>query len=933
MRVDLRVIPPPATVRESTGAAVWEMAADAGGYVGDGAGENGGDGAEEQGGTVDEMEQGNYGGGGSVDDVDDGQLPPCPGVLYILPDSNRLPVAGYPFCLRGRGQTPWPWSCTILEGTVSLHAVADPKTGNLACEGAASAYGGPCESCQLLSENRQPKGVIERAKEEVVVVRDGGRKHCELTAHHLAERTNVHKDRTQQQRLPWFDSSKHTGRLTENFDVHKRITLLLGSKNIPGLKRVFAESLRKGRSPHAILDQLTRAMNGVYRTQSYSDADIDMAAVTTMLGRSALLNVLCKADGLPSVSDVQKKLQESDVGFSTCAMGDSSSIEAAVRANIHAFMATLKPGKHLWFLMVDEIAVNPRPQWEREDGTYTGDNQVLGICGQHTTTGVDTTLFDMDSLVTLKDLLDKGAIHFTTEGSMFVIGKFGGGGSAAFPVLLLDSCKASNPEQQNAIIEQILDFWAEVAEPEYGPMITVDTDGDAQRRLLLVEDFTMFKLARLRLPWSTELLTMPLLDTKKSSAPSTPAKGRGQNVVRLLKTVAQVGLAPDDRVEEALAGKPFLKRVHANMKILVIINKHLLAMLFENMRGVASILAGLACVAHLSLLLYRANRMKFFPAQLYHDMQTIVRSAYFLVAIAKHVCPEDPLFFFQLGTDRLEQLFAFVRTTTHDRNCDMLLLALRFASAYQLAKIYDKHPSWRRPSKRLEGSEDAMNTLSWMEGAEGNTRVDGVDLRECWVNGREKAVGALFAHPHYNGKVDLDTFRNLQNAGITMFKPLDGNTMPGVSSKEDALDENDESGEANQAEEKSEQAVEQDESVPANQPGEEKSEQVDSANGPVRGGGLQMESERSDNRRRAESEEGSIDAGDGVGGGGDGVVVDKGGDPAIDKARQLEEDDDAEALFDETVDRLATRTKRISVPRVIKCGDKEVNVAVVLLFT
>lgn len=145
---------------EHGGGCVGDGGSDAGEYVGDGAGENAGDGAEEQGGTVDEMEQGSYGGGGSVDDVDDGQLPPCPGVLYVLPDSNRLPVADYPFCLHGKGQTPLPWSCTILEGTVSLHAVADPKTGNWACEGAASAYGGPCESCQLLSDNRQLKGEL-----------------------------------------------------------------------------------------------------------------------------------------------------------------------------------------------------------------------------------------------------------------------------------------------------------------------------------------------------------------------------------------------------------------------------------------------------------------------------------------------------------------------------------------------------------------------------------------------------------------------------------------------------------------------------------------------------------------------------------------------------------------------------------------------------
>ena len=42
------------------------------------------------------------------------------------------------------------------------------------------------------------------------------------------------------------------------------------------------------------------------------------------------------------------------------------------------------------------------------------------------------------------------------------------------------------------------------------------------------------------------------------------------------------------------------------------------------------------------------------PAQLYHDLQAFVRSAFFIVAQAIELCSDLPFFMFQIGTDRLE---------------------------------------------------------------------------------------------------------------------------------------------------------------------------------------------------------------------------------------------------------------------------------------
>ncbi|CAM9774335.1 unnamed protein product, partial [Sphacelaria rigidula] len=86
----------------------------------------------------------------------------------------------------------------------------------------------------------------------------------------------------------------------------------------------------------------------------------------------------------------------------------------------------------------------------------------------------------------------------------------------------------------------------------------------------------------------------------------------------------------------------------------------------------------------------------------YHDLKASMRSAFCMVARAKGVCPNRPFYFFQLGTDRLEQVFAFIRTITHSRICDLLELSDRFSAATQLAHIWGPNPTWRNPSKRLK---------------------------------------------------------------------------------------------------------------------------------------------------------------------------------------------------------------------------------------
>lgn len=162
-------------------------------------------------------------------------------------------------------------------------------------------------------------------------------------------------------------------------------------------------------------------------------------------------------------------------------------------------------------------------------------------------------------------------------------------------------------------------------------------------------------------------------------------------------------------------------------------NDHMLALLLGKSRETTQILHSVSCLSHLFLILFRANKDAFFPCQIYHDVQASVRSTLCTVARVMNVCPDQSFYFFHLGTDRLEQEFAFVRTITHSINCALLELGNGFSAASHSTRIRGSNPSWRPPSNRL--AEDHNNVLSWDTGdhtslGEGGGRSPGVLARK-----------------------------------------------------------------------------------------------------------------------------------------------------------------------------------------------------------
>jgi hypothetical protein len=131
-------------------------------------------------------------------------------------------------------------------------------------------------------------------------------------------------------------------------------------------------------------------------------------------------------------------------------------------------------------------------------------------------------------------------------------------------------------------------------------------------------------------------------------------------------------------------------------------------------------------------------------SQLYHDIQatmrcSAVKECYFTVVKVQQHMPQESLYLFQLGTDRLEALFAVLRTLTHNQNFDLLECGHRLSHATHLNQIYQRHPDWKKKAKRLEGSLDEMNPSSWI----GSVKVADVDVVQCCFDERMKCVDAL----------------------------------------------------------------------------------------------------------------------------------------------------------------------------------------------
>lgn len=190
-------------------------------------------------------------------------------------------------------------------------------------------------------------------------------------------------------------------------------------------------------------------------------------------------------------------------------------------------------------------------------------------------------------------------------------------------------------------------------------------------------------------------------------------------------------------------------------------------------------LAALSAFAHLAYALHVYHNSAFMSNQLYSDAQALVKSAFTCVAQQQCLDSSQPFYLYQLGSDRLEELFAEVRTQCHNCNCDMLQLCERLSISADMVEILNRNPIWdkcqRRRSWFREGGIDHVNPRYYLA----DLCVGLVDLGACWDTGRVAAERSLA-----EAGVPMDIFASLAEHGGDFMMP-NGRAYPGSSTEPD----------------------------------------------------------------------------------------------------------------------------------------------------
>ena len=108
-------------------------------------------------------------------------------------------------------------------------------------------------------------------------------------------------------------------------------------------------------------------------------------------------------------------------------------------------------------------------------------------------------------------------------------------------------------------------------------------------------------------------------------------------------------------------------------------------------------LTHLSAVAHLIIAFYAKEKGGSMPSQLYFDLMTMIKNAYFCVAKTQVDDPEGSFWIILLGSDPLKALFGKVHTISGcDSNVDQLQLVNRTDSAVICTNILVEHLEWEQ---------------------------------------------------------------------------------------------------------------------------------------------------------------------------------------------------------------------------------------------
>ncbi|TFK45706.1 hypothetical protein OE88DRAFT_1639531 [Heliocybe sulcata] len=716
----------------------------------------------------------------------------CPGLaLELPPHITESPYGLYPFGLHTLKSLPW--NTLVTENGIFLVSKQ--------CTGIASIGKGqlaPCRKCCGLARNDDLLDIQKRICNGCPeTLQHPYRSHFQLVT--LLEQR---RDQLEVLRLRGLNMGRKLTVKCRSVDVAKQVLLVMSRGDVPGASRLLRVALRNGAGLMGVLEKFGRAIERLSDTCDPDEANLHRAFLFAKLGGAQVAQITQRSLGMPSARTATRRLAVHPLRASP---GYPTSVE--IEHNLAIAFPTEVEDKnpHAYeeavTLFADELKLEERLRWDAPT------NHILGVCREHCrhVSLEFRSMAQADALhgaLTNPVLSASDRVHLATEATVVAMRVLSDNArrNSARPVIVSGTCKREGVEPHRDLLAKAIDAFNATAGSRHQRLYSIATDGDSRRRravALLTLQHHLFSTSLIHCLLEPLRLFNFLCGEDDVTGDfdykhvikrfrNTLLRHRGITISGVTITPSIIEkhllhegesarhvhglLSPNDRQDvplayslllsisglsydpESLQNQPPFATAQRVLRLMGHVYRHLLEAYTNVQLSLGRQLQHLSAVTHLCLALYAKNKGGFMPVQLYYDVVSMIKNAYFCVAKAIVANPDGKFYLILLGTDSLETLFGIVRTMTgNDTNADQLQLASRLTTASLCSSLLQLHPTWDRGPRRLglptlkpgESSVsrkyDHINPASW----KGDVSLSKVVLLTSWQLGKQDAIEEL----------------------------------------------------------------------------------------------------------------------------------------------------------------------------------------------
>ena len=251
--------------------------------------------------------------------------------------------------------------------------------------------------CSKLLQLKQVQSVVNRSEMKFDQLKDYNNKY--LNHRQLSDKSKHYHVELNRSKLELVRLRSRINKIGESVSLHQRLLVEIANNNVPRLNQLVAVALRNNRGISYILSKVTAAIQGVYNARP-SDDDKDLALLVLEFGGPSLLDILYKANYLPSVSTGYEMRQKSKKIKSTIGSSFPQLMEDNTTLNE-------ENSSYAFSIKADETFVTARPRYDSKE------DLIQGLCSSH---GVAHMKFDTyEEAENLCEAVKNGTVHVPTE--------------------------------------------------------------------------------------------------------------------------------------------------------------------------------------------------------------------------------------------------------------------------------------------------------------------------------------------------------------------------------------------------------------------------------------------------------------------------------------------------------------------------------------